>query len=115
MDHGTARELALDMPGTAEGEHQGRPAYSVKKKIDMTLWLEEGCTVLKLTPGQQAELSAEFPDAFAPVPNKWGRHGWTIVRMAHCHQTLFRFATDLAWRNVAPKWLLPTREAPPRA
>ena len=85
MDFETAREMALDMPGTAEREHHGRPSYSVKKKIYMTLWLDEGRTVLKLTPLQQAEFSGEYPDAFAPVPNKWGQHGWTNVFMDYCN------------------------------
>ncbi len=114
MDFETAREMALDMPGTAEREHHGRPSYSVKKKIYMTLWLDDGRAVLKLTPGQQAEFSGEYPDAFAPVPNKWGQHGWTNVFMAYCNERLFRYATDLAWRNVAPKWILPTRQEPAR-
>ena len=114
MDFETAREIALQMPGTLEKEHWGKPSYSVKKKIFLTLWLEEGRAVLKLTPEQQAELGAEHPDAFAPVPNKWGRHGWTNLFMDACSAHLFRYATDLAWRNVAPKWILPTREMPPR-
>lgn len=112
MDAQTAREMALDMPGTAEKEHHGRPSYSVKKKIYMTLWIEDHRAVMKLTPAQQAELSEEYPDAFAPVPNKWGRHGWTNVDMAHCNERMFSYAMDLAWRNVAPKWILPTRGAP---
>ena len=114
MDFENAREMALDMPGTAEKDHHGRPSYSVKKKIYITLWLDEGRAVLKLTPVQQAEFSAEFPDAFVPVPNKWGQHGWTNVFMAYCNDRLFRYAMDLAWRNVAPKWILPTRQPPPR-
>lgn len=80
----------------------------------MTLWPEENRAVVKLTADQQAALHEEYPDAFAPVPNKWGRHGWTNVSMAHISERLFRYALDLAWRNVAPKWILPTRQAPPK-
>jgi hypothetical protein len=114
MDAQTAREMALDMPGTAEKEHFGRPSYSVKKKIYMTLWLDDHRAVMKLSPEQQRAFHEEHPDAFAAVPNKWGQHGWTNVFMDHCNERLFRFAMDLAWRNVAPKWILPTRQAPPR-
>ena len=113
MDHRTAREMALDMPGTAEKEHHGRPSFSVKKKIYLTLWTDDGRAVIKLTPQQQLTFSEQQPDAFAPVPNKWGKHGWTHVVMAVCGERLFRYALDLAWRNVAPKWILPTRQAPP--
>lgn len=114
MDSPTARAMALDMPGTAEKEHFGRPSYSVKKKTYLTLWTDEQRAVMKLTPQQQAALSEEHPDAFAPVPHKLGQHGWTSVHMAHISERLFRYAMDLAWRNVAPKWLIPTRAAPPK-
>jgi hypothetical protein len=113
MDPQTARAMALDMPGTAEKDHHGRPSFSVKKKIYMTLWLAEDRAVMKFTAEQQATLCEGHPDAFAPVPNKWGQHGWTEVVMGHCGERVFRYALDLAWRNVSPKWLLPTRQAPP--
>jgi hypothetical protein len=114
MDAQTARAMALDMPGTAEKDHFGRPSFSVKKKIYCTLWIDDHRAVLKLTLDQQATLGDEHPDAFEPVPNKWGKHGWTNVSMAHVSERTFRYALDLAWRNVSPKWLLPTRQAPPK-
>ena len=114
MDSQTARFMALDMPGTLEMEHYGRPSYSVKKKIYLTLWIEEDRAVLKLTMEQQTILSEEHPSAFAPVPTKLGKHGWTSVYMDHINERLFRYAMDLAWRNVSPKWLVPTRQAPPK-
>jgi hypothetical protein len=114
MDGQTARAMALDMPGTAEKQHFGRPSFSVKKKTYLTLWAEEQRAVMKLTLAQQAALCEEHPDAFAPVPHKLGKHGWTSVFMAHISERLFRYAMDLAWRNVAPKWLVPTRPLPPK-
>ena len=113
MDPRTVRAMALDMPGTAEKERHGRPSFSVKKKTYLTLWVEENRAVMKLTPEQQARLGEEHPDAFAPVQQKLGKHGWTSVFMAHTSERIFRYAVDLAWRNVAPKWLIPTRAAPP--
>ncbi|MBK8498235.1 MAG: MmcQ/YjbR family DNA-binding protein [Flavobacteriales bacterium] len=114
MDSQTARAMALDMPGTAEKEHFGRPSFSVKKRTYLKLWTEEHRAVMKLTPEQQALLGEEYPDAFAPLTQKLGKHGWTTVYMAHTSERLFRYAMDLAWRNVAPKWLIPTRAAPPK-
>lgn len=114
MDAFTAREMALDMPGTMEKEHHGKPSYTVKKKIYMTLWLDHDRAVLKLTPEQQIELSEGHPRAFAPVENKWGKHGWTNVTLSNINETLFRYAMDLAWRNVTHKWLVATRKQPPK-
>lgn len=114
MESRTARAMALDLPGTAEKTVHGRPRFSVKKKTYLTLWSEEERAVLKLTPDQQAAFAEEHPDAFAPLPQKLGKHGWTDVHMAHVSERLFRYAVDLAWRNVAPKWLALTRAAPPK-
>ena len=108
------RAMALDMPGTAEKDRHGHPCFSVKKKTYLTLWEDEQRSVLKLTLEQQANMGEEYPDVFTPVPTKLGKHGWTNVAMVHINERLFRFAMDLAWRNVSPKWLIPTRQAPPK-
>ncbi len=113
MDSLTAHAMALDMPGTAVKEHFGRPSYSVKKKTYLTVWPHENRAVLKLTLHQQAAFGEAHPDAFAPIDSKLDKHGWTAVSMDHVGERLFRYAMDLAWRNVAPKWLILTRQAPP--
>ena len=114
MDSQTVRAMALDMPGTVEKEHFGRPSYSVKKKTYITLWSAEQRAVMKMTPQQQAAFCEEHPDAFVPVQHALGKHGWTSVHMGDISERLFRYVVDLAWRNVAPKWLIPTRAAPPK-
>lgn len=114
METQNVRAMAMDMPGTAVKEHYGRPNYSVKKKTYLTVWDAEQRAVLKLTPAQQLTFMDEHPDAFAPVPQKLGKYGWTSVYLAHVSERLFRYAMDLAWRNVAPKWLILTRPSPPK-
>lgn len=115
MDSQPLRAMALDLPGTALKDHFGRPSYSVKKKIYLTVHEVDQRAVLKLTPTQQADLMEAYPDAFAAVPQKLGKYGWTNVFLAHVNERLFRYAMDLAWRNVAPKWLILTRPLPPKA
>lgn len=114
MDPQHVRAMALDMPGPAVKEHFGRPVYSVKKKTYLTVWDLEERAVVKLSPAQQAAFMDEHPDAFAPVPQKLGKYGWTSMYLAHVNERLFRYAMDLAWRNVAPKWLILTRPLPPK-
>ena len=113
MDSQTARAMALDLPGTAEKGQFGRQKFSVKKKTYMNLLSEEQRVVMKLTPAQQADFGEEYPEVFVPA-QKLGTHGWTVVELAHVSERLFRYVLDLAWRNVAPKWLIPTRPAPPK-
>ena len=115
MDGPTAHEMALDMPGTAKKEHFSRQSYSVKKKTYLTLSREDDAAVMKLTLEQQAALCEEYPDAFGPVKTKLGKHGWTTVRMDQVNERTFRYVLDQAWRNVAPKWLIATRQHPPKS
>ncbi|MFZ1688255.1 MAG: MmcQ/YjbR family DNA-binding protein [Flavobacteriales bacterium] len=114
MESQTVRAMALDMPGTAEKGPFGLANFSVKKRTYMNLYTEEQRAILKLTPAQQASFCEVYPDVFVPG-KKLGQHGWTVVQLAHVSERLFRYAMDLAWRNVAPKWLVPTRLPPPKA
>ncbi|MCB0764341.1 MAG: MmcQ/YjbR family DNA-binding protein [Flavobacteriales bacterium] len=114
MDDRTARDMALDMPGTAVKERYDRPSYSVKKRTYMTVWPVEQRAMLKLTPQQQSAHVDAHPDVFSPSAKARGRYGWTDVHLADVDDRVFRYVLDLAWRNVAPKWLVATRVAPPR-
>jgi len=114
MDPRIVRAMALDMPGTAEKEYFARPVFSVKKKTYLTVWIDDQRVVLKLTLAQQAHYCAEEPDHFAPVATKLGKYGWTDVQLDRINERVLRYVVDLAWRNVAPKWLIQTRQAPPK-
>lgn len=114
MESTSVRFLALDMPGTAEKDHFGKPTFSVKKKTYCTWWQMEERAVVKLSPAQQDAFCEEYPDDFEPLQNKLGKYGWTNVHLPTVSERTFRYVLDLAWRNVAPKWILPTRQAPPK-
>lgn len=114
MDVRIVRPMALDMPGTAVKEYFGRLVFSVKKKTYLTVWMDEQRAVMKLTLAQQAHYCAEEPDHFTPVASKLGKYGWTDVQLDSINERLLRYVIDLAWRNVAPKWLIPTRQVPPK-
>lgn len=113
MDARIAREMALDMPGTLEKVRYERPNFSVKKKGYMNLWLDEDRAVIKLSIEQQERFIDQDPDHFSLLPGKLGRLGWTNVFLSTIDERKFRFVVDLAWRNVAPKWLIFTRQPPP--
>ncbi len=114
MDPRIVRPMALDMPGTAVKDHFGRLDFSVKKKTYITVWVDEERAVMKLTLAQQAQYCAEEPDHFKPVATKLGKYGWTEVQLDNINERLLRYVIDLAWRTVAPKWLILTRTPPPK-
>jgi hypothetical protein len=101
------RRLALSLPDTAEGSHFNVEDFRVGGKIFATLaYQKDGCGVLLLTPEQQAGMITDAPEIFLPVPNKWGQHGATLVRLAKVKPDILEGALRTAWANrssPAPK------------
>lgn len=113
VDIATARALALALPEAEEADHMGHPAFRVRKKIFATLWPDERRLVLKLTPADQAALSALSPASFAPVSGTWGDYGWTNVQLTAITHSELEDALLSAWRQVAPKRLIAIHNANP--
>jgi len=95
-----ARRLALALPDAVEAAHFGKADFRVGGKIFASLPAPDRM-VVKLTPEQQEVLAGAEPRQFAPVPNAWGRKGWTLVELAACPEADLQHALLLAWRNVA--------------
>jgi hypothetical protein len=101
------RVIALALPETVEGSHQGHADFRVRKRVFATLgYPDDDWGMVKLTPEQQSVLVEAEPDIFRPVPGGWGKHGSTNVRLAKADAATLRSALSLAWRNVAPQSLL---------
>ena len=96
------RRLALGLDGTVEAPHMGRAAFKVAR-IYATLAPGELTANLRLTPDEQEFKCMLNPAAFAPVPNAWGRQGWTIVTLAVIELDELATALTLAWTHVLPK------------
>jgi hypothetical protein len=106
MSSGRFRKIALGLPETIEGSHQGHADFRVGKRVFATLgYPDDGWGMVKLTPEQQATLVAAEPEIFRPIPGEWGKHGSTNVRLAKADSATLKSALTLAWRNVAPKSL----------
>src|SRR3954471_22061144 len=68
------RAIALSLEGTTEAPHFDRAAFKVKR-IFATLASDGKSANLMLTPDEQEFKCMMAPDAFAPVPNAWGKRG----------------------------------------
>ena len=42
------------------------------------------------------------PDAFAAIPNAWGKQGWTCGTLAALSEAELRAALEMAWRHAQP-------------
>jgi hypothetical protein len=105
MNIATARRIALSMPEAEQKRHHGHPDFRVKNKIFATLWPKENRAVLKLSLGDQHNLVESSPRIFSK--NAWSHQGWTNVHLKEISEKLFRDLVERAWRNVAPKRLVP--------
>ena len=102
----TFRQFALTLPETDEAPHFENRAFRVKKKIFATLNAAANRATLKFSPENQDVFSAISQGAIFPVPNKWGRHGWTHIDLGKAGWEMCQDAIRTAWCEVAPKSLL---------
>lgn len=97
------RNLALSFPGATEQPHFEITSFRVGKKIFATLNAEHYRATLLLPLLQQDAIVSLNPEAFSPVPNKWGTHGWTHVDLKKVKKGLLTDALEVAYSAVAPK------------
>ncbi|MEJ7693919.1 MmcQ/YjbR family DNA-binding protein [Daejeonella sp.] len=101
----TCRELALSFPETNEAPHFEKPSFRVAKKIFATLNLKENRICVKLSEIDQDVFSAFDKDVIHPVPNKWGKMGWTLVDLGKVRKDMLADILTMAYCEVAPKRL----------
>jgi YjbR len=103
------RSTALALEGTTEAPHFDRSAFRVAR-IYATLAADGQTCNLKLAPDEQERKCLMAPEAFEPVPNAWGRQGWTTARLVALSPEQLAHALELAWRHALPR----RRERPPK-
>jgi hypothetical protein len=89
------RRIALSLEGTTEAPHFDRRAFKVRR-IYATLAADGVSANLKLTPDEQEFKCLLAPEAFSPIPNGWGRQGWTIATLAALSEDELRAALEMA-------------------
>jgi hypothetical protein len=120
MTPDTFRRLALALPGTRESRHVDHPDFRVGTRVFATLgYPGPGDGMVKLSPLQQSQFVAAFPEVFAPIPGGWGAKGATRVILRRATVRALRPALLEAWRHLAPAGATtvtrPTAAARPRA
>ena len=79
------RETALALEGVEEKPHHDKISFRIKGKIFATLNLAatRGCVCLSHI--DQSAFSAFDASIIYPVPNKWGKAGWTNIDLNTAH------------------------------
>ena len=93
------RRLALALDGVTEAPHFDRTAFKVAR-IFTTLAADGRTANIKFTPHEQEFKCMLAPEAFSPVPNAWGRQGWTTATLAKLSLADLEVALATAWRHA---------------
>jgi hypothetical protein len=95
------RRLALALEGTTEAPHFDRAAFRVAR-IYVTLAAGGRTANFNFTPDEQEFKCMLAPEAFAPVPNAWGRKGWTTATLSKMKAAELKAALEMAWQHALP-------------
>jgi hypothetical protein len=96
------KRIALSLEGTTSAPHFDRTAFKVAR-IYATLAPDGRTANLKFAPDEQELKCLVAADAFAAIPNAWGRQGWTTATLAKLSSAELRAALEMAWRHAMPK------------
>jgi YjbR len=98
------RRIALSLEGTSEAPHFDRTAFKVRR-IYVTLAGDGKTANFMFTPEQQEFKCMMAPEAFAPVPNGWGKRGATTAVLAKLTNAELADALKAAWSRAAARKL----------
>ncbi|MES2558091.1 MAG: MmcQ/YjbR family DNA-binding protein, partial [Bacteroidota bacterium] len=96
------RTLALSFPEVTEEPHFEKTSFRVKKKIFATFDAEHNRACVKLSAIDQDVFSAFDNTIMYPIPNKWGKLGWTFIELKKVHKDMLKDAVTTAYCEVAP-------------
>lgn len=101
----TLRKFSLALPEATEEPHFEKSSFRVKKKIFATYDKKNNRACVKLTEADQYAFGLAAKGIVYPVPNKWGKQGFTFVEMKKIPARLFREILITSYCQVAPATL----------
>lgn len=101
VDIETFRKLALSFPDTIELPHFEKASFRFKKKIFVTISVADKRACLKFSAIDQSVFCAFDKTIIYPVPNKWGKQGWTFVELKKVRKDILKDALTVAYNTIA--------------
>lgn len=92
----------MSLDGTVAAPHFDRTAFKVARTY-ATLAPDGKTANFRFAPDEQELKCLVAPEAFSPLPNAWGRQGWTCGALAALSADELRAALEMAWRHAQPK------------
>ena len=97
--------LALSFPETLEAAHFEKTYFRVRKKIFATYDYKTRLSCLKLSEKEQDLFCLFDSNLIFPVPNKWGKQGWTLAKIDDLQEEIIKDLLHAAYNQVAPEKL----------
>lgn len=94
------RKMALNLESVTEATHHHILSFKVKSRVFATLNLQEKRACLKLSANDQDVFSTIQKEIIYPVPNAWGKYGWTLVNLRKTRKRIFKDALQCAYDHV---------------
>lgn len=94
-------KIALSLPDVVEQPHFDKRSFRIKKRIFATLDVKNKRACIKLNEIHQSVFCVS--PAIYPVPNKWGKQGWTFIELKIVNKDLCKDALHTAYQTVAGK------------
>lgn len=98
MDQAAA--IALSLPDVLEQPHFEKTSFRIRKKIFLTLDAQQLRGCFKLSVIDQDVFSVMNPGIIFPVPNSWGKQGWTWVDLERISIKVFEDLAATAYQHV---------------
>ena len=99
------RQIALSLPEVTEEPHFEKASFRITKKIFATAVPQQNRATVKLSPADQDIFCTFDSTVIYPVPNKWGKQGWTHINLQAVKQEMLTEIVKAAYCEVAPKHL----------
>ncbi|WP_194776211.1 MmcQ/YjbR family DNA-binding protein [Pararhodonellum marinum] len=99
------KTYSLSLPEVTEEPHFEKTSFRVKKKMFATYDASKNQACLKFSETDQDLFSLIDPLLIYPVPNKWGKQGWTMMELDRLDNEILQDAITTAYCTVAPQKL----------
>lgn len=96
------KTIALSFAEAEEAPHHEVLSYRIKKKIFATLNVAEHRATVKLNAIDQSVFCSFDAKVVYPVPNAWGKHGWTHINLKLIKEETLQDLLRCAYCHVAP-------------
>lgn len=97
------KQMALQFEGAEEQPHFEKSSFRVKKKIFATLDEVKHRACVKLSEVDQSTFCSFDRSVMFPVPNKWGKQGWTLIELSQVKKEMLKDALQTAYNQLTLK------------